>query len=224
MEPNASERRVIETAETLARTLGDDENHTVASAAMDTSGRIHTGVNVYHFTGGPCAELVVLGVAAAAGAGPLVTIAAAGDEGRGLIPPCGRCRQVLLDIHSNVMVAVPTAAGPQMRPIRKLLPDTYVWPDSSTQQVVRFNKRYYAAVAAGEKTSTIRYDDPLAPGPVIFYFEDDEENRTLTGEVLSVEQQGFSALTAGLQQGLRQHYPHMPEDADVDVVTFSVSS
>lgn len=64
-----SERRVVETAERLATTLGNDPNHTVAAAAMDTSGRIHTAVNVYHFTGGPCAELVVLGAAAAAGAG-----------------------------------------------------------------------------------------------------------------------------------------------------------
>ncbi|WP_245554955.1 cytidine deaminase [Nesterenkonia alba] len=83
MEPSPSEQRVIDTAEELARTLGSDPHHTVASAAMDTSGRIHTAVNVYHFTGGPCAELVVLGLAAAARAGPLVTMAAAGDGGRG---------------------------------------------------------------------------------------------------------------------------------------------
>ena len=82
-----SERRVIEAAERLAASLGSDPNHTVAAAAMDTAGRIYEAVNVYHFTGGPCAELVVLGAAAAAAAGPLVTIAAAGDQGRGLIPP-----------------------------------------------------------------------------------------------------------------------------------------
>ncbi len=96
MEPLESERRVIEAAESLARTLGGDTNHSVAAAAMDTVGRIHLGVNVHHFTGGPCAELVTLGVAATAQAGPLVTMAAAGDGGRGLIPPCGRCRQVML--------------------------------------------------------------------------------------------------------------------------------
>ena len=65
-----SERRVIEAAERLAARLGGDRNRTVAAAAMDTAGRIHEAVNVYHFAGGPCAELVVLGVAAAAGAGP----------------------------------------------------------------------------------------------------------------------------------------------------------
>lgn len=63
-----SEQRVVDAAEQLAARLGDDPNHTVA-AAMDVTGTIHTTVNVYHFAGGPCAELVVLGAAAAAGAG-----------------------------------------------------------------------------------------------------------------------------------------------------------
>ncbi|WP_277212253.1 cytidine deaminase [Isoptericola croceus] len=123
MEPLRSELRLIAEAESLATQLGDDPNHTVAAAALDTQGRIHTAVNVYHFTGGPCAELVAIGAAAAAHAGPLVAMAAAGDRSRGLIPPCGRCRQAMLDLHPDVVVAVPTPDGPRMRPITKLLPD-----------------------------------------------------------------------------------------------------
>jgi cytidine deaminase len=65
----------------------------VASAARARDGRIVTGVNAYHFTGGPCAELVVLGAAAAEGAYDLETIVAVGDHDRGVVPPCGRCRQ-----------------------------------------------------------------------------------------------------------------------------------
>lgn len=128
MDPLDSELRVIAAAEKLAGSLGADQNHTVAAAAMDTTGRIHTAVNVYHFTGGPCAELVVLGVSAAANAGPLLTMAAAGDRDRGLIPPCGRCRQVMLDLHPDLLVAVPEAGKPVMRPIGALLPDTYFFP------------------------------------------------------------------------------------------------
>jgi cytidine deaminase len=134
MEPLRSELRVIEVAETLARTLGDDPNHTVAAAALDAQGRIFTSVNVHHFTGGPCAELAVLGAVAAAGSGPLVAIAAAGDRSRGLIVPCGRCRQVLLDLHPDVLVAVLTEEGPRMRPIAKLLPDTYFFPDARAER------------------------------------------------------------------------------------------
>ncbi len=131
---------------------------------MDASGRIHTAANVYHFTGGPCAERVALGAAAAAGSGPLLTIAAAGDQGRGLIPPCGRCSQAFLNLHPDILVAVPTPSGPQLRPIRKLLPDTYFFPDTcffpdaNARRIVRFNMPYYDDVAAGRKTITVRYD------------------------------------------------------------------
>ncbi|WP_406464498.1 hypothetical protein OH768_51800 [Streptomyces sp. NBC_01622] len=187
MKLSDSGRRVVEAAERLAATLGSDPNHTVAAAAMDTAGRIHEAVNVYHFTGGPCAELVALGVAATAGAGPLVTIAAAGDRGRGLIPPCGRCRQALLDLHPDVQVAVPTDDGPALRPIRELLPDTYFFPDADARRVVRFDKHDYEAVATSRKTSTVRHDDPIAPGPAIFFFEDDEAHRTLNGTITGVE-------------------------------------
>ncbi|MFE0673395.1 ASCH domain-containing protein [Streptomyces sp. NPDC058867] len=229
-----SERRVIEAAERLAASLGTDPNHTVAAAAMDTAGRIHQAVNVYHFTGGPCAELVVLGAAAAAGAGPLVTIAAAGDRGRGLIPPCGRCRQALLDLHPDVYVAVPTDDGPALRPIRRLLPDTYFHPDADARRIVRFHKRYYDDIASARKTSTVRYEDPIAPGPAIFLFEDDDASRTLEGTVTGVERQRLDHLTAEqarldgftsigqLKKALESHYPGLPSDAEVELVTFTV--
>jgi cytidine deaminase/uncharacterized protein YqfB (UPF0267 family) len=231
-----SERRVIKAAERLAAGLGDDPNHTVAAAAMDTSGRIHESVNVYHFTGGPCAELVVLGAAAAAGAGPLVTIAAAGDRSRGLIPPCGRCRQALLDIHPDVVVAVPTEDGPAMRPIRELLPDAYFFPDADARRIVRFHQRYYEDIVTGRKTATVRYDDPIAPGPAIFLFEDDEAHRTLNGTVTGVERHRFDRLTAAqarldgvnsidqFKANLQGHYPDLPSDAEVDIVTFTVEA
>lgn len=222
MEPNHSEKRVIAAAEEMARTLGEDPNHTVASAAMDTRGTIHTGVNVYHFTGGPCAELVVLGAAPGAQAGPLVTIAAAGDQGRGVIPPCGRCRQALLDLHPDVCVAVRTPTGPQMRPIHDLLPGAFIPPDSAPERIVRFNKRYYDAVATGEKTSTLRYAEPISTGPAIFYFEDDQQNRTFRGTVTGIQPHQLTDLSAEQRNGLRQHYPDLCEDAEIDLVEFSV--
>lgn len=52
MKPLQSQLDVIEAAESLAQTLGKDPNYTVAAAALDTQGRIHTAVNVHHFTGG----------------------------------------------------------------------------------------------------------------------------------------------------------------------------
>lgn len=132
VEPSPSEVRVIEAAESIARALGSDPNHTMAAAVMDATGRIHTALNVYHLTGGACAELVALGVAATAGAGPLITVAAAG--GRGLVPPCGRCRQVLLDLHPGLVVAMPGVVGVEMCPIGTLLPAAYDFPWLGHQQ------------------------------------------------------------------------------------------
>jgi cytidine deaminase len=229
-----SELRVIEAAEELAATLGEDNNHTVAAAAMDAHGTIYRAVNVYHFTGGPCAELVVIGAAATAGAGPLVVLAAAGDGGRGLIPPCGRCRQAMLDLHPDVMVAVPGNNGPQLKPIRKLLPDTYFFPDADSRRILRFNKRYYDVVADGTKTTTVRYDDPVSVGPALFVFEDDAQHRTLEGVVTEVERHRLDQITAGqarlapgtpiseLRQGLLNHYPDLPDEAELEVVTFTL--
>ncbi|WP_228044487.1 cytidine/deoxycytidylate deaminase family protein [Streptomyces ferrugineus] len=89
------DHELIQAAAHLARTRCRGDNHTMAAAARARDGRIVTAVNAYHFTGGPCAELVVIGTAAAQGAYELDTIVAVGDRDRGVVPPCGRCRQVL---------------------------------------------------------------------------------------------------------------------------------
>lgn len=124
-----TESRLLAAAEDAARSLPVGDVHTVAAAAMDDHGRIYTGVNVAHFTGGPCAELVALGTAAGAGAGPLTTMVAVGDGGRGVLAPCGRCRQVLLDLHPEILVIVPRGdAGPVTMPVRDLLPFGYLSP------------------------------------------------------------------------------------------------
>lgn len=46
---------------------GGDGMHTTGAAVLDANGTMHAGVNFYHFTGGPCAELVALGAARADG-------------------------------------------------------------------------------------------------------------------------------------------------------------
>lgn len=101
--------------------------HTVGAAVRDATGRVHLGVNLYHFTGGPCAELVALGAARSAGARELVTIVAVGDGGRGVKAPCGRDRQVLADYHPGIRVIVPTPAGVRSAAIADLLPLAFDW-------------------------------------------------------------------------------------------------
>ncbi|AVV44588.1 cytidine deaminase [Streptomyces sp. ID05-04B] len=123
------DHELIQAAAQVARTRCRGDNHTVAAAARDRDGRIITAVNAYHFTGGPCAELVLIGTAAGQGTYELDTIVAVGDRERGVIPPCGRCRQVLLDYFPALKVIVGDGDRVRTVLVTDLLPHTYVWAD-----------------------------------------------------------------------------------------------
>ncbi|MEG2314449.1 MAG: hypothetical protein RSB83_13975, partial [Brevundimonas sp.] len=60
---------------------------------------------------GPCAELVALGAARAAGAVELTHIVAVGNHGRGVKNPCGRDRQILADYYPKIRVIVASPNG-----------------------------------------------------------------------------------------------------------------
>lgn len=123
------DRELIALASTVidANVDRESEVHTVGAAIRDAEGNMHAGVNVYHFTGGPCAELVALGAARAAGARELTTIVAVADSGRGVMAPCGRDRQVLADYHPGIRVLVPTADGVRSVAVLDLLPLRFDW-------------------------------------------------------------------------------------------------
>ncbi|KKY30346.1 putative blasticidin-resistance protein [Diaporthe ampelina] len=93
----------------------NQKTHQVGAAALSADGHtIFTGVNVSHFNGGPCAELVVLGAAAAGGCGSpgsLTHMVAVRNDGVTVLSPCGRCRQVLMDLHPGVRVVVDATPG-----------------------------------------------------------------------------------------------------------------
>lgn len=128
-----TDRALVQAATAVAKLRCRSENHTVAAAARSADGRVFTAVNVYHFTGGPCAEVVAIGAAATQGVTELETIVAVGDRGRGVIPPCGRCRQVLLDYFPSIEVIVGPADGLRAVPVADLLPETYVWADHQVE-------------------------------------------------------------------------------------------
>jgi cytidine deaminase len=104
-----------------------DGVHTVGAAVRSSDGRTFAGVNLYHFTGGPCAELVALGGARAGGATEITHIVAVGNHGRGPIGPCGRDRQVLLDYYPGIRVIVPTPEGTRSVQIEDLMPLATAW-------------------------------------------------------------------------------------------------
>ncbi|MFE7405698.1 ASCH domain-containing protein [Isoptericola sp. NPDC057559] len=231
------EKLLLDAAVVAARRLPEDGTglHTVAAAVMDVDGRVHTGVNVHHFTGGPCAEMVALGVAAAAGALPVAGIVAVGDGGRGVLAPCGRCRQVLVDQHPDALVIVPDGAGLVVVRARELLPYAYERREAAPPRLLRFAARHWDAVVAGTKTATTRFRDPSRPGPVTLLFEFDDRLRSLPGMVESVEQVRFAEITDEqaapenctadqLRDALRtHHYPGIGDGDVVDLVQFRVA-
>lgn len=73
--------------------------------------------------------LVLIGAAAGQGAYDLTTVVAVGDQDRGVVPPCGRCRQVLLDYFPTVEVIVKRGTELLALPILDLLPEAYVWAE-----------------------------------------------------------------------------------------------
>jgi len=104
-----TEMALVRRAQAVIAGVEPDNNHTVAAAAYDSAGRIVAGVNVYHFSGGPCAEPVAIGAAVADPDVelPLTTMVAVVADGGGVIPPCGRCRQMLYDYYPDMPCAQP---------------------------------------------------------------------------------------------------------------------
>jgi cytidine deaminase len=129
---HADEEELVEAARRTidaATDAGPNEDgvHTMGAAVRAADGRIFVGVNLYHFTGGPCAELVALGTARSGGATAVTHIVAVGNHGRGPVGPCGRDRQVLLDYYPGIRVLLPTQAGTRSVAIDDLLPLATRW-------------------------------------------------------------------------------------------------
>lgn len=118
---------VIEQAKRTADALFVDEIHKVASALRTHSGEIFSGINIE--TRIPFADVCgeVAAICAMVGAGyrdPFVIVAVRRD-GHGtydLLPPCGRCRELISDFDPETWVIVGTLEQPFKVKITELLP------------------------------------------------------------------------------------------------------
>lgn len=227
---SGAEAELVAAARSVLRANGDGDIHTVAAAVLDENARIHVGLNLYHFTGGPCAELVALAVARAAGARAPRLIVAVGDAGRGVLAPCGRDRQVLADYFPDIQVIVPTEEGTQVVPIAELLPRTFRWQAQQVQRL-RFRAGHLAAVRDGSKRVTMRFRDPVQVGPALLVFEADDE-ACLPGHITSTVAKPVSSITddearqdgfasaAEVLPGLRDYYPSLKPSDEIVIVHF----
>jgi cytidine deaminase len=100
-------------------------------------------------------------------------------------------------------------------------------------QVVSFDPRYLDWVRAGTKTRTARYGEPVELGPARFRFESDPPV-FLDAVITGIREVAFDALededaaaenfdnAGALRDALRYHYPGLPQDAAVAVVSFDL--
>ncbi|WP_406834890.1 hypothetical protein ACICHK_00425 [Streptomyces sp. AHU1] len=112
--------------------------HQIAAALQDADGTIHIGLHLDAMVGraSVCAEAGALSAARLATGADLVAVAAVRypkptePPVARIVPPCGLCRELLLD-HAPNLRAVTPGRTPALAPLAGLLPHKYVgtkWP------------------------------------------------------------------------------------------------
>lgn len=233
---SADDRDLVRAAVAHAEAVNDDGDHTVAAALRLQSGAVVRGVNTYHFLGGPCGEINALSHRAATYPhDPIVAVAAAYGPTGDVIPPCGKCRQILFDIDPAIHCIVREANGLTALPASELLPHAFDWRAAEKPQRLYMWEGYEHSIRDGSKRQTIRVDDPFRPGEARIVFEKDSGDVvTIPAEIVSVrttpraelseqdaQRDGFTDL-AELHAALDQHYPGLGPEDPIEIVAFAL--
>ena len=127
-EVTEADKELIEIAlEVLEKNFDDGVyNHTVGSAILCSDGSVFTGVNCDGIHGS-CAEFISIGAAITAGKRDFEVIVAVHEKAQNcLLPPCGNCRQMLLEYCPNIKVILNDSNGKMVKvKIADLLPLAY---------------------------------------------------------------------------------------------------
>ncbi|WP_440006349.1 cytidine deaminase [Halomicrococcus sp. SG-WS-1] len=130
----AADERLVERARAATEAAFDPERwggaHLVGAALRTTSDDVYDGVSLPASVGraSMCAEPVAFGAAVADGATRFDAVAAVRhplpDEDRGfeVVPPCGACRELIVDYGEDVDVVVPHDGDRRKATASALLP------------------------------------------------------------------------------------------------------
>ena len=108
--------------------------HMVGAALRSRDGRVWTGVHLGATVGRlqVCAEAIALGRAIMEGDGSVACAVAVRhpkpdepSQDLAVVPPCGACREMLVDFDRGAEVIVPLPAGLRRVPVSSLLPLPY---------------------------------------------------------------------------------------------------
>jgi len=127
-------RRLVAAAFAQIERVYVPERHQIAAAVLDADGGVHLGLHLDAMVGraAACAEPAAVSAARLATKAPLVAVAAvrypkpSEDGGARIVPPCGLCRELLLDHGAPGFAAVIDAGVPALVPLADLLPHKYV--------------------------------------------------------------------------------------------------
>jgi cytidine deaminase len=111
----------------MAKAYAPYSSFKVGAALLATDGSIVEGCNVENasYPAGLCAERVAVGAAVARGLRDFQALALA-TEAETPTPPCGICRQVLMEFAPNLSVLSVTRDGAEARwTMSELLPDAF---------------------------------------------------------------------------------------------------
>ncbi|MEM9784519.1 MAG: hypothetical protein AAF899_18840 [Pseudomonadota bacterium] len=133
-----AEHEALAAARALISARAKEGRHHVAATLITTSGRAYTAVNTDCVLGRAaiCAEGIAVGMACAAEPDAEIAFAVAVNRRLEVIPPCGICRELLLDYGPDAHIAVPPAGdGPGAGqdsaqefltvPLAELMPNAY---------------------------------------------------------------------------------------------------
>lgn len=119
--------QLIDKVKETADNLHLDGIHEVAAALRTRSGEVFVGIHIEASVGyaDVCGEVAALCNMVSAGHRDLDTIIAAWGDGHGncvLLPPCGRCRELITDFNPETWVIVGTLEKPYKVRATELLP------------------------------------------------------------------------------------------------------
>lgn len=122
-----SDRELIEAAIDTVERLHVPDRHEVGAALRTLSGRIYTGIHIEAAVGyaDVCGEVSAICSAVNDGQHDLDSIVALCRDGEGgyrILPPCGRCREMIADMNREAWVIVGDLHSPYRVAISELLP------------------------------------------------------------------------------------------------------
>ncbi|MBC7261099.1 MAG: cytidine deaminase [Chloroflexi bacterium] len=126
-EIDAHDEALISAAIDALRRNYQEDRHTVGAAIRCASGKIYTGVNIESCGYGPCAEPVALGTAITQGEREFIAVVAVcrREDAYGILPPCGNCRQMLLNYAPDAYVILEQDGKRVKVAVKELLPCPY---------------------------------------------------------------------------------------------------